>query len=151
MDPSSASGFAPSALMIGRQLVYPFELNKIDIDFEGVHLTKPLVHNLRSIHDTQFGIAKRNIQKAQRRYKKQYDNRNNVQEFNLKKDDFVQYKRHVSRRTLSKSKISLWCPHKSYHIIQKINFEKKSVHLQTKEGQILKKSFTFDRIRKLSL
>ena len=34
-DPSTAHGTAPGAIMIGRQLVYPCELDKNEIDFEG--------------------------------------------------------------------------------------------------------------------
>ena len=34
-DPASAHGFAPGQLLLGRPLVHPFELKKMDIDFEG--------------------------------------------------------------------------------------------------------------------
>ena len=34
-DRSSASGFAPAELLLGRKLVYPLELKKRDIDFTG--------------------------------------------------------------------------------------------------------------------
>jgi len=34
-DPSSATGFAPAELLLGRKLVYPIELKKRDIDFSG--------------------------------------------------------------------------------------------------------------------
>ena len=37
-DPSSATGFAPAELLIGRKLVYPLELTKKDIDFDGKKL-----------------------------------------------------------------------------------------------------------------
>ena len=36
-DPASAHGFPPAKLMLGRPLVAPYELNKMDVDFEGTH------------------------------------------------------------------------------------------------------------------
>ena len=34
-DPSSAHGYAPAELLLGRKLVYPMELSKNDIDLTG--------------------------------------------------------------------------------------------------------------------
>ena len=34
-DPSSAHGFSPAQLLLGRPVVYPMQLRKRDIDFEG--------------------------------------------------------------------------------------------------------------------
>ena len=34
-DPSSATGFSPAELILGRKLVYPFEIENMDIDFSG--------------------------------------------------------------------------------------------------------------------
>ena len=34
-DPATAHGTAPAAIMIGRPLVYPCELDKDEIDFDG--------------------------------------------------------------------------------------------------------------------
>ena len=34
-DPSSATGFSPAELIMGRPVVYPFELRQSDIDFSG--------------------------------------------------------------------------------------------------------------------
>ena len=36
-DPSSATGFAPAELLLGRQLCYPIELKRRDIDFTGTN------------------------------------------------------------------------------------------------------------------
>jgi len=36
-DPASAHGFPPAKLMLGRPLVAPYELNKMDVDFEGTN------------------------------------------------------------------------------------------------------------------
>lgn len=34
-DPSSAHGYAPAELLLGRKLIYPIELSKSDIDLSG--------------------------------------------------------------------------------------------------------------------
>jgi len=34
-DPATAHGHAPAAIILGRPLVYPCELDKDEIDFEG--------------------------------------------------------------------------------------------------------------------
>jgi len=39
-DPSTATGFAPAELLLGRKLVYPVELKKRDIDFTGNFCSK---------------------------------------------------------------------------------------------------------------
>ena len=150
-DPSSASGFAPTELMIGRRLVYPIELQKRDIDFEGVKLTVPLAQKLKTIHDEEFKLASVNIGKAQRRYKKQYDKRNKVVLCDLKPGDPVQYKKHTNKRAYGKRSISLYLPHKSWMIVRNVDLDKKVVTLQTKEGKLLAKTQPIDRIRKLTI
>ena len=57
MDPSSATGYAPAEMLLGRQLVYPIEFKRKSIDFEGVEMTEPLVQKLLAIHNETFGIA----------------------------------------------------------------------------------------------
>ena len=42
-DPASASGYAPASLLLGRDLVYPVELQDMDIDFSGTEFTAPVV------------------------------------------------------------------------------------------------------------
>ena len=37
-DPSSATGFSPAELILGRKLVYPFEIETMDVDFDGNEL-----------------------------------------------------------------------------------------------------------------
>ena len=147
-DPTIATGFAPSELLLGRKLVYPFELKNIEIDFEGVELTAPLVQNLSRIHDQNFRQATKAIKKAQRRYKQRYDKRNKAEEFKLKSGDRVQYKRYASRRTLSTTYVGNWCPTHGYYTIFKVDAEKKRVILQNSNGTLLKRSQPFDRVRK---
>ena len=36
-DPATAHGFAPGEILLGRPLVYPCELKRSTIDFEGNH------------------------------------------------------------------------------------------------------------------
>ena len=35
MDPSCAHGFAPAELLLGRQLVFPVEIDRNNVDFTG--------------------------------------------------------------------------------------------------------------------
>lgn len=146
-DQSSATGFAPSQLLLGRNLVYPIELNPSDVDLTGTKMTAPLVLKLRDIHDENFGIAHKSIQKNQQRYKRKYDRQHNTKKFNFKVGDRVQYKRHKSQKVLSKIS-SKWVPTKGYYLILSVVKDCKTVILQTPEGKILQKKQPFDRIRK---
>lgn len=147
-DPSTTTGFAPSELLLGRKLVYPIEIKKRDIDFEGVEFTTPLVNALNQIHNRNFTKASKTICKQQQRYKASYDKRNNSKKFKLKVGDKVQYKRYLSKYTLSKKECSLWCPVNAYYLILGVEAEKKRVILQTPCGKKLSRSQPFDRIRK---
>ena len=55
-------------ILLGRQPVFPIEIQDEDIDFSGTNLTGPLVDALATIHDTTFGNACKNIKKEQERY-----------------------------------------------------------------------------------
>ena len=123
-------------------------MKKRDIDFEGVEFTAPLVQSLNSIHKKHFHSALKKIEKTQKRYKKKYDRKHNATIFNLKIGEKVQYKRYLSKNTLSKKHCTLWTPATSYYLILKVNQAKKRVLLQTPQGQVLKRSHPFDRIRK---
>lgn len=146
-DQSSATGFAPGELLLGRQLVYPVELNPNDVDLTGVKLTTPLVLSLQHIHEQNFSTAHKAIQKSQKRYKKKYDRHHNAKNFNFKVGDKVQYLRHRSKKVLSKIS-NRWVPIEGYYLILSVVKERKSVILQTPQGKILKKKQPFDRIRK---
>ena len=74
-DPSTATGYAPMELLLGRKPVFPIELEYKDVDLTGTELTAPLVTALAHAHDAAFGIASRNIKKEQERYAKDYDRR----------------------------------------------------------------------------
>ena len=147
-DPSSATGFAPSELLLGRKLVYPIELSKKDIDMSGTEFTAPLVKKLGYIHEKNFCSALVSIKKSQKRYKKYYDQRKKTKNFNCKIGDKVQYLRYKSKRVYSKANLTPWCPFNSYHVIASINYSKKTVILSSREGNILYKSHPFDRIKK---
>ena len=53
-DPSVATGFTPSELLLGRKLIYPFELKNSDVDLTGTNLTKPLIDTLKMIREKFF-------------------------------------------------------------------------------------------------
>jgi len=97
-DPSSATGFSPAELIMGRPVVYPFELRQSDIDFSGVLFTVPMVQSLQMIHDLNFGSALQKIEKAQAKYKRDYDKRNQAKKFNLQIGDKVQYMKYRSKK-----------------------------------------------------
>ena len=50
-DPSTATGFAPAELMLGRPLVYPIEFNQQELDLSGTNMTVSLVKKLKHIRD----------------------------------------------------------------------------------------------------
>ena len=56
-DPSSAHGYVPGEIMFARALVYPCEIDKDDVDFEGTKMTAPLLMSLIEIHNENFGAA----------------------------------------------------------------------------------------------
>ena len=107
-----------------------------------------MVENLQKIHNSNFLSALGSIKTKQIKYKKYYDRRNKVKNFNLQPGDKVQYLRYSSKKPKSKRSLGQWCPLKSYYIIFEILMEKKTVVLQTREGLILKRRQSFDRLRK---
>jgi len=106
-DQSSATGFAPAELMIGRALVYPIQFTQQDIDLTGTHMTVPLVQKLKQIRENNFTKASKTIKKAQRRYKKTYDKRMQAKKFKIKIGDKVQYFKHRYKGAYSKKAISV--------------------------------------------
>ena len=65
-DPHTGSGYAPGQILLGRPLVYPIEISKMDIDFEGTEfllksrskfMTNFLENTLRSLKN-----GRRNMQ-----------------------------------------------------------------------------------------
>ena len=71
-DPSTATGYAPMELILGRKPIYPIEIEKGDIDLSGTELTAPLVDALGRIHEEAFGRASKSIKKEQERYRAIY-------------------------------------------------------------------------------
>ena len=128
--------------------MYPIQFTRQDIDLSGTTMTTPLVQKLKSIREDNFKKATKKIKKTQARYKKQYDKRMNAKPFRLKIGDKVQYYRYKSKRILSKKELTRWCPSQSYHLILGIDVNRKRVRLQDRNGQKLKRTHPFDRIRK---
>ena len=146
-DQSTATGFAPAELMIGRALVYPIQFAQGEIDLTGTNMTAPLVRKLTAIRENNFKVATKKIEKTQRRYKRNYDKRMNASPFKIKIGDRVQYYRHKSKCPKSKQ-LTSWCPLRSYHLVLAVDKTKKRVILQTIYGETLKRTHPFDRIRK---
>ena len=146
-DQSSATGFAPAELMIGRALVYPIQFSREDLDLTGTNMTVSLVKKLRTIRENNFTKASKKIKKSQRRYKKTYDRRMKAKPFRIKVGDKCQYKRHKYKLAKSKQ-LTLWCPMKSYHLVLAVDTKRKRVVLQDKNGKLLARTQPFDRIRK---
>ena len=100
------------------------------------------------IRKNNFKVASKKITKAQSRYKRQYDKRMNAKPFKIKIGDKVQYKRHKSKRTLSKNELTLWAPIRGFHLVFGVDKEKQRVILQDKRGKVLSRTHPFSRIRK---
>ena len=135
-DPSSATGFAPAELLIGRQLVYPIQFSNLDIDLSGTTMTVSLVQKLKTIRENNFMVASKKITKTQRRYKRNYDKKMKATPFKIKIGDKVQYKRHKSKSPKSKT-LSNWCPLRSYNLLLVVDKKKKLVVLQTTQVLVL--------------
>ena len=148
-DPASAHGYAPGEILLGRKLVYPCELEKSDIDFEGCSLTSPLVEKLNSIHHKTFGKAGEKIKAYQTKYKKKYDKRHKVKPFGLKVGEKVQiFKTKTKKAKGGKTEIR-WKPRNSFYTLRKIDKRRKTVLISNpKTGKDLTTSHPFDRVRK---
>jgi len=55
-DPSTAHGYAPSELLLGRKLVYPIELKKNDIDLSGNLFTSTLHFSQEHYHPQKVSV-----------------------------------------------------------------------------------------------
>ena len=146
-DPSSAHGYAPGELMLGRALVYPCEIDKDDVDFEGTTMTAPLLSSLTQIHNENFGVACEKIKTYQAKYKRKYDKKHKVKDFELKSGDRVQIKKLRTKKAKGGKTELKWCPRNSFYTIFRINKRRKTVQVKKKNGVILKKHFNFDNVR----
>lgn len=146
-DPSSATGYAPAQLLLGRELFYPMDLQHQEVDFTGTELTNSVVQALNHVHNETFGMACEKIKKHQQRYKAQYDKRNKVTKLSFKVGTKVQMKKGVHEL---KSKTALkWKPRNGYYEILKVNPEHRSVILKNPQnGYIFKKTKPFSALRK---
>ena len=149
-DPSCATGYAPGEIMLGRRLVFPIELEKMDIDFTGTELTQPLVDAQLQIHNDIFGKASKKIAKWQESYAKQYDKKHNTTEDALKfrKGMNVQYRRHKNKQAKGKGGIK-WYPYNRPLQIHSFDRQKRTVYLRDPEtGKVQDRSHPVDRIRR---
>lgn len=145
-DPSSASGYAPAQLLLGRDLYYPMDLNMQEVDFTGTQLTNSVVQALNHVHDQTFGKACEKIQKYQKRYKAHYDKKHKVTKTVFKVGNKVQMKKGVHEL---KSKTSLkWKPRNGCYEIIQVNPKHRSVLLKnTQNGYVFKKPKPFSSLR----
>ena len=125
-DPVGAHGFAPGEIMLGRKLVYPCELEKTDIDFNGTNLTTTLVDTLNDIRKDNFGVADSKIKKYQKKYQKKYDKVHKVKPFSLKKGEKVQVKRIRTKKAKGGKSEIQWTPRNNFYTLRKIDKRRKS-------------------------
>ena len=146
-DPSTATGFAPAQLILGRKLYYPMDLDFQDVDFTGTELTNSVVQALNNVHEKNFGLASKKIAKRQKQYKTYYDRKNKVSNVMYAVGDKVQMKVGKHAR---KSKFSLkWKPRDSYYEVVEVNTRYHTVKLKNpKTGYVFKKSKPFIFVRK---
>ena len=114
-DPSSATGYAPGHLLLGRPLVYPIEMTNVQVDFSGTNFTIELVQALNKIHNDLFGAAGQKIKEYNAAYVRRLQRKQNPEgKTKLKIGDLVQL--------LRKKKNSLelqWVPYTSIFSIYK--------------------------------
>ena len=150
-DPHCGSGYAPAQILLGRQLVFPIEIKKMDIDFEGTEFTKPLIEKQKEIHDELFGKVGKKLGKWQEKYAKDFDKRHQkkgLQPKKLRKGMLVQYRKHKNKRAKGHSGMK-WFPRERGHQIHSINHQGRTLYLRdVKTGKVLDTSHPFERIRK---
>ncbi len=143
-DPSVAHGYAPAGLLLGRKLVYPFELEKKDIDVSGTNLTQPLVDSLFSLHTQNFQNAGKKIKKYQSKMKQKYAKVHAPKTPYLRKGMKVQYRNLRDARRVGGSQRPHWYPRTGFHIIDRVNRESSTCNLMNpKTNQVLKGKKTF--------
>ena len=142
-DPSCATGFAPGQLLLGRPLVYPFEIEKSDVDFSGTELTRSVVNGLNNAHDKIFGKAGERILAYQKEYKDRYDRKMNVNGIQ------VQVGSRVQLRKRPKRKMNLeWTPRFGYLEVTELNESNMTVKLRNPVTKyIFKKSKPISKLR----
>ena len=146
-DPASASGYAPASLLLGRELVYPVELQDMEIDLSGTEFTVPVVNALYDVHNLNFGVAAEKIKQYQDEYKRKYDKKHKVQPFSMRKGARVQVLRSYAEKS---GKMSLkWKPRAAYYVIEKVLKKKSSVMLKNpRTDKKFKKLYHYSQIRK---
>ena len=149
-DPNVATGHAPGEILLGRKLVYPIEIEKMDIDVKGTEFTKPLIDAQQRIHDDIFGKASSKLAKHQEKYAKQFDKTHRTTEkaLKLRKGMSVQYKKHKNKKAKGKSGIK-WFPYNRPLKINSIDRETRTVYLRDpRDGKVQGRSHPIERIRR---
>ena len=114
-DPNSAHGYAPGALLLGRELVYPIELTG-EVDYSGTEFKADNLRALNSIHNEMFGKAGEKIEEYNNAYSKRVERAKNPTGLTLKPGDKVQLLKK------KKSKMALqWTPYNSFYCVQAVN------------------------------
>ena len=148
-DPAIAHGFAPAQLLLGRPLVYPFELSKKEIDFSGVKRTKSVVEKLTKIHNENFTLAVRRIKKSQKKYKRRYDSKNKVKKITLKVGDKVQRQLTTNINRMGAKMTAKWVPVGDYYEIAKLDKRKRVVTLlNPRSNYLFQRTYSISHIRK---
>ena len=149
-DPSVAHGFAPSELLIGRQLVYPVEFKTMDVDFSGTNLTKTHVDTLRRIRSENFEKASENIIKHQKKYTSKYNRKHKTKFPDLKIGDRVQFRNLRDKMRQGGKHKPLFYPLGSFYEIIKILKTQRVVELKNpRTNTVLKRKRHFSTLRKI--
>ena len=149
-DPAISTGYAPAELLLGRQLVWPIEFNKEDVDLSGTEPTQPLIDSLRAIHNDAFGKAGENISKHQERYSSSYDRRHKVNPLALRRGSRVQIHAYSAKKSVKYRKGRMkfeWRPFRSYYHVHAIDRKKGVITVRSKGGRVYKKRHPLTRVR----
>ena len=145
-DRNCASGFSPTELLLGRKPILPFECDPNDFDPSGTELSMSMVDALQKIRKDNFGEASENISKYQKKYQDQYAKKHKCKPFAFKRGSKVVVLRHRTKRAKSKTGYH-WVPHNGFYTILKVDKKRKVCTIAGKNGEPLKKSVYFDRIK----
>ena len=142
-NPNSAHGFAPGALLLGRELVYPIEITG-EIDYSGTEFNADNLRALNRIHDDMFGKAGEKIEAYNTAYSQRVERAKNPTGLTLKVGDKVQLLKK------KKSKMALqWTPYTSFYLVKAINEDtmKATLYCPKKKKQF-KKTQPIIKLRK---
>ena len=148
-DPAVSTGYAPAELLLGRKLIWPIELDTIEIDPSGTELTQPLADALLSIHNDAFGKAGKSILKAQERYSKSYDRRYKINPLKLRKGQKIQIQSYSAKKSVHFKKGAMkveWKPFRSFYRVHSVNYKKGIITVRSQGGRVYKKQHPISRV-----